>query len=259
MSDPIVSPNAESDNLKRCTKCGFECSVEDVEQFFYRRYQGKPGGFQSRCKVCMRANYREKRSKDPDTFRNYGRKSYYKNRETRLASIREKREADPERWRDAKRRFMERHPDKARAISKRSYEKHKEKRLAKQREYGRAHRHVKAMQCARRRAKINELPIDWTREDRWSAVEYFNYTCAYCGSQFQDLFGDVVIHFDHYIPVSAGGGTTFDNMLPTCNTCNLSKSSLDPVFWLTRKFGKRKANKIQKRIMEYFEGFSRGN
>lgn len=178
----ITSP----ETVKKCTKCGFECAVDDVAQFFYRHY-AREGKFYSQCKECMRANYREKRSKDPDTFRNYGRKSYYKNRETRLASIRAKRAADPERWRRNARAYRERHPD------------------------------GDLINRAKRRAKKLELGVNWCSWDRRQVLLHFHYTCAYCGSQFKDLFGETTIHYDHYIPVAKGGGTTYDNMMPTCS------------------------------------------
>lgn len=37
---------------------------------------------------------------------------------------------------------------------------------------------------------------------------------------------------DHVIPVSRGGGTVSDNVLPACYVCNASKGGRDPAEWL---------------------------
>ena len=50
--------------------------------------------------------------------------------------------------------------------------------------------------------------------NEWEAVlSAFNYSCAYCGS-----LNDITL--DHVKPVSKGGGTTVDNIIPACRSCN---------------------------------------
>jgi 5-methylcytosine-specific restriction endonuclease McrA len=63
---------------------------------------------------------------------------------------------------------------------------------------------------------------------------------------------NTVLHQEHHIPVAKGGGYTPNNILPACQSCNLSKGSRDPVEWLVNQFGQRKANAILKRIEGYF-------
>jgi len=60
------------------------------------------------------------------------------------------------------------------------------------------------------------------------------------------------LHQDHYIPVTKNGGYTPDNILPACQSCNLSKWNSDPHDWLIRKFGKSKAKQIEAKIAIYF-------
>jgi len=48
--------------------------------------------------------------------------------------------------------------------------------------------------------------------DRW--------TCQYCG----DLFGTPDLTFDHVIPRSRGGKTSWDNIVAACHCCNLRKA-----------------------------------
>ena len=49
--------------------------------------------------------------------------------------------------------------------------------------------------------------------------------CIYCGAPlnpFRDL------NIDHRIPLSCGGADSLDNMVPACQSCNLSKGNRLP-------------------------------
>lgn len=64
-----------------------------------------------------------------------------------------------------------------------------------------------------------------------------------------------VLHQDHYVPLSSPlcEGTTPTNILPACQTCNQSKSDMQPEAWLIRHFGKRRAKVILARVRAYFD------
>ena len=47
------------------------------------------------------------------------------------------------------------------------------------------------------------------------------FSCQYCGDR-EDLT------FDHLLPRSRGGHTTWDNVVAACSPCNLRKGSLTP-------------------------------
>lgn len=49
----------------------------------------------------------------------------------------------------------------------------------------------------------------------------FNGLCAYCQERPYE-------HLEHFIPLTAGGGTTISNVVPACGRCNWSKGSDDP-------------------------------
>lgn len=52
-------------------------------------------------------------------------------------------------------------------------------------------------------------------------IGHFNNKCAYCHMRpFTAL--------DHFIPLAVGGGTTADNCIPVCNTCNSIKGYKSP-------------------------------
>lgn len=50
-----------------------------------------------------------------------------------------------------------------------------------------------------------------------SILEENSYRCVYCGADYEEL--------DHVYPVSKGGLTTKDNCVPSCASCNRSKSA----------------------------------
>lgn len=67
----------------------------------------------------------------------------------------------------------------------------------------------------------------YVRPPRHPAFTRFNlflrdkFSCQYCGS-------DSDLTFDHLIPRSRGGQTTWDNVVTACSTCNLKKGGKMP-------------------------------
>ena len=65
---------------------------------------------------------------------------------------------------------------------------------------------------------------DYVKPARTTAFTRFNlflrdeFTCQYCGSQ-----GDMT--FDHVVPRSRGGKTTWQNVVASCGPCNLRKGA----------------------------------
>jgi len=55
----------------------------------------------------------------------------------------------------------------------------------------------------------------------------FDGRCAYCGGTADT--------FDHVIPITHGGRTTPDNIVPACRSCNASKGTKDVHEWMTSK------------------------
>jgi len=108
----------------------------------------------------------------------------------------------------------------------------------------------------RRRARKANLPNTLTTAEWQYAIDYFHGYCAVCGRPPKNLFKTRRVNIDHWIPLSKGGGTTADNIVPLCSGedgCNNRKGNKDPEVWLALKFGKRKARVILQRINAYFE------
>lgn len=100
----------------------------------------------------------------------------------------------------------------------------------------------------KRQTKIDSMPNSFPDDDWAKCVTYWQGKCAYCGKAKRKL------HADHYIPVASAEcpGTIPENILPSCESCNLSKQDADPAEWVSRKFGKDKATLIHARIEQYF-------
>ena len=66
---------------------------------------------------------------------------------------------------------------------------------------------------------------DYVKPARYPAFTRFNlflrdqFSCQYCGAQ-----GEMT--FDHVLPRSRGGRTTWENVVAACNRCNLRKANL---------------------------------
>jgi 5-methylcytosine-specific restriction endonuclease McrA len=68
---------------------------------------------------------------------------------------------------------------------------------------------------------------DYVNIDRQPAFTRFNvflrdaFTCQYCGG----FFSSEVLTFDHIVPRSRGGYTSWDNVVTACAPCNLKKGN----------------------------------
>jgi 5-methylcytosine-specific restriction protein A len=72
------------------------------------------------------------------------------------------------------------------------------------------------------RAKARSL-----RKTRWWQQKTASGTCYYCGRKV----GYANLTMDHIIPLSRGGRSTRDNLVPCCKECNTRKKKSLPVEW----------------------------
>lgn len=96
--------------------------------------------------------------------------------------------------------------------------------------------------------KKRNLECDFSEKDWGICLFYFNHACAYCGKQSDNL------QREHFIPVTKGGGYTFSNIVPACQSCNASKCDKEAFNWLIKKFGYEVAQKRTEKINHYFYG-----
>lgn len=55
-----------------------------------------------------------------------------------------------------------------------------------------------------------------------------DYTCQYCGRHKGELKGRQFLTRDHVLPVSRGGGNTWENVVTSCSPCNNRKGGRLP-------------------------------
>ena len=74
----------------------------------------------------------------------------------------------------------------------------------------------------RERAKARDL-----RKTRWWQQKTASGKCYYCDS----FVGIKELTMDHLVPLSRGGRSTKDNLVPCCKECNTKKRTMLPVEW----------------------------
>lgn len=57
---------------------------------------------------------------------------------------------------------------------------------------------------------------------RFEVFKRDEFTCQYCGA----VPPKVILHVDHIVPVVSGGKNKMDNLITSCQQCNLGKSSI---------------------------------
>lgn len=67
------------------------------------------------------------------------------------------------------------------------------------------------------KARNAGLPATLTVEEWIDTIDLFNGLCAYCRDNTFEVL-------DHMVPIYAGGGTTKQNCVPACITCNAYKA-----------------------------------
>ena len=229
---------------KFCTKCNLTLQESD----FYKnksRYDGLSGWCKKCTSIYMKKGNAEGRwdearkkwrEENIEKVREYGRNSARKwgmsekGKEYKRAYQRTEKYAE---WR----REYSRTPERKLAHK---IENSKPERIAQRKEYqatdnykqirkiyrqSTAGKQAIAAAAHRRYARKAGLDCDLTTQQWRLILDMYANRCAYCGSK-QD------IQQDHVIPISRGGGTTMNNIVPACRKCNQSKKDKTPIEWL---------------------------
>lgn len=241
---------------KICTRCGNEYRA--TSEHFFKQKLGK-FGLKAECKKCT--------------------KLYQQSRKEHLRQYQiEWRRKNPELSKEKTKRWRDNHPERAKTSAHEShvrrYTKDPEAQRQRVRDYRRANpekvrnqynrykatehgRYIVNKQAQIYRMRKRGLPYELSDADWQFCLNHFDHQCAACGKR-KGFW--VTIVQDHWKPVAKGGATVLSNIVPLChakkdgeNCCNNTKSDRDAREWLINRFGKRKANQIEKRIAEYFE------
>lgn len=74
----------------------------------------------------------------------------------------------------------------------------------------------------RQRAVARDL-----RKTRWWQRKTASGQCYYCGTKV--AFKNITM--DHIVPLTRGGKSTRENLVPCCKTCNTAKKTMMPLEW----------------------------
>lgn len=82
-------------------------------------------------------------------------------------------------------------------------------------------------------------------EDWAMALNYFDNLCAYCGSS-------APLEQDHVVPISKGGSSSIDNIIPAYKRRNSSKCATEMLSWYKRQpfFNQERLDKILRYLQE---------
>lgn len=217
---------------KTCARCKRELPA--TNEFFC--YNGAPR-LRSHCKECDNAAARSKRNRVPTPYRGDERRcsacKTYKpanldhfstGQDSRRLSSRCKacinaahaahRAANPTTYGLATKRW-----------NARNAERNRETRRA----YRRARPEISKVADSRRRALKKGCGGSFTAGEWHAKVEQYKGRCHWCGTKVKGK-----LHADHLIPLSKGGGNTIGNIVPACQSCNLSKWNKMPSEWCGR-------------------------
>ncbi|MGW2223795.1 HNH endonuclease [Streptomyces formicae] len=112
-----------------------------------------------------------------------------------------------------------------------SYARYRPQRVAAAVAWARANpelrRAIAAQYKATRRAweQLNPDSVGVDSREWRGLVRRYRHCCAYCGGN------EGGIHMDHVIPLSRGGRHAIGNVLPACQSCNLTKGAKLVVEW----------------------------
>ena len=200
--------------MKICNKCKIEKSLEDFrlkkERCTYR--------FNSACKEC------ESKQK----------KEYYLNNKSSILN-RKKKEiiATPEAKEKRKEyllKYYKENKEKIKETMQKYYKGNREQLLKKASEYKKTKDgkiSSRASSGKRRDASLDNADGTITKHSLDTLLQIQNNQCFYCKKDLS-LLADREVHLDHYIPLSKGGAHSITNIVWSCSSCNLQKSSAIP-------------------------------
>lgn len=257
--------------VKKCSKCGTE---KPLTTEFFHRGKDTAEGFKSACKTCRSIEKKQWRDANKDKVnsvqRQYyqdnkeeiGKKNrdwYYRTHEERLKYIKEyyhknkekelKRAAkwakeNPEKVKEKYNRYVSKNHTHLLALKK-GYRLRPETkvkiRLYKQSEQGRqANKRSKHKRRSLEREALATLTLN-----QWiECCNHFNNKCAYCGKSDKNGLTQ-----EHFVPVMKGGEYTVTNIIPSCGSCNSSKSDRDFFEWYPQNKSYSAAR--EKKILKY--------
>lgn len=190
--DYFLKNNDYDSSVKECIRCN---STKERSTEHFQRDKNRKDGLSSVCKECI--NIERKGTQN----------GYYERNKERMLKNNKK-------WKiDNKEKYLE--------WRREYYEDNREKQLEYIRDWQKRNPEKMRSIQQRRLARVNRLPHTLTEKEWEEAIDYFDNSCAYCGTHQSEL--DEVLNQEHVVPVINGGGYVAENIIPSCRRCNSSK------------------------------------
>lgn len=185
------------------------CKKEQPETNYHKNCTA-PDGLQNACKDCGRAYNKAHRDAHREKHLEY-------DKQYRAVHIEERRgyiSAYDKAHRGKKNEYMKQYYAAHRAATRKATDT-----------WRKSHPEATRVYYQTREAKKAGLARSLTSAQWKHILSEFSNTCAYCGA------GGKTLHQEHFIPVSAGGEYTHNNIIPACARCNSSKGARDYFVW----------------------------
>ena len=229
--------------VKICTKCGKELPA--TIEYFSKMKKGKYG-LRADCKKCnsvyRKKHYDKNKKQIREKQNKYFRLYYAKNKEQICEDKKEYYKENRERILDYSRQYHEENRDSIIEYQKEYRAKNKLRIRTLKKEYKKRNKELVKMEKQRRKHKLRGLPRTLTVQ-QWANIQKdFGNACCYCGKKKE-------LEKEHFIPLKNGGEFTHNNIIPSCKSCNSSKSDRDFFEWY-RKYKYYDKNR-EKAILDY--------
>lgn len=205
----------EQREIKKVRDAAYRAATREKAQEKSRRWRAENP---ERVKASNAAHYAGNREKVQD----YSRQWRAVNRERKKASNAAYRAANHESLVERERLYYVANREHRKAYNLVYYANHREERREYSKAYREKHRPQVRAGKARRRARKKGVAHTLTVA-QWQAIKVaYKSRCAYCNRKMKRLTQD------HVVPISQGGPTVVENIVPACQTCNSAKHTNPP-------------------------------
>ncbi len=207
-----------------------------IAEFYPTLYKGKPG-VSPHCIGCDKLKAKAYREKNRERNAEKNKEHY----ETYKTQILEQKKQYGQENKERISKYLKDNKERFSARKKKYYQEHKEYFSDLGKQWRENNPHITRMYNQQRRMKKDELAATLTPEE-WEVIKReFSNQCAYCGKVKK-------LDQEHFIPLSAGGEYTHNNIIPACKSCNSSKRDKDFFAWYPQQsiYSKKRERKILK-------------
>lgn len=234
---------------KLCNKCQKMLPID-----MFSKDSRKCDGLSCSCKACEKERRKEYYQKNKERIKAKSNQYFKEHHEEKLAYQAQRRKDNPEYMKE----YRVKNSEQIKSTRREYYANNREhvlkvhnewyaRTIEERRNHQRERYANDKTYCAQtaiwrheKDARNNNLPMDFTTDDWFEALEYFDGKCAYCQQK-------KTLEIDHVIPLSKNGSFTRNNIIPVCKSCNSRKYTSDMETWYRKQdyFSEAQLSKIK--------------